>query len=281
MVVIHKHMFIVSVVMFQCFGCSAGHVPIPSARLQLWLKADAGVTLKDSTVSRWADQSGNGNDALQQDVPRRPLLVKNGLNGKPVIRFDGFDDRLGLTGSTRMSQISLFIVLKVDSGAVGVIHPPVSLGDFDADGHVWGLVMQSKITGYSPDKMRIFAGSNSAVDAFLPGCCTTGQWHIFSVVTHDLMWNTTLRANGVGARMSHSGTNMFISVPLGNGSGTGHGGIGGADEVRLPIGPRAVAKCEIAEIILYTTSLSESARRSVEQYLGMKYHIPTNNGVPE
>ena len=66
-----------------------GPVPITTAGLHLWLKADAGVTLNGSTVSKWADQSGNGNDAIQLALPRQPLLVKDGLNGKPTIRFDG------------------------------------------------------------------------------------------------------------------------------------------------------------------------------------------------
>ena len=38
---------------------------IPLSGLQLWLKADYGVTLNGSTVSQWIDQSGNGNDATQ------------------------------------------------------------------------------------------------------------------------------------------------------------------------------------------------------------------------
>ena len=92
---------------------------IPTAGLQLWLKADEGVTLNGSTVSSWIDQSGNGNNALQSTTNRQPLLVNNALNDKPVLHFDGINDRLALTGSTTMSQISLFLVFKIDSGLVG------------------------------------------------------------------------------------------------------------------------------------------------------------------
>ena len=38
---------------------------IPTTGLQLWLRADAGVDTLNGTVSRWHDQSGNGNDAIQ------------------------------------------------------------------------------------------------------------------------------------------------------------------------------------------------------------------------
>ena len=47
------------------------------------------------------------------------MFVDNGLNNKPVLHFDGVNDRLGLTGSSTMSQISLFIVFKIDSGLSG------------------------------------------------------------------------------------------------------------------------------------------------------------------
>lgn len=73
--------------------------PVPmnvTSGLQLWLKADAGVTADETGhVSVWTDQSPNGNDALQDNAlatpPEnfQPLLVANEANGNPVIRFDG------------------------------------------------------------------------------------------------------------------------------------------------------------------------------------------------
>ena len=245
--------------------------PIPTQGLQLWLKADAGATLNGSTVSKWADQSGKGNDAIQPDSPRQPLLVKDGLNGKPTIRFDGFDDRLGLTGSKLMSQISLFIVFKIDSGVLDYV--PVAFGDIDADGWVWGLYMQRGFAGYSPDTITIFAGFNGTVRAAAPRCAAFGVWHCISVVTNGVIWSTTLHADGVDAQIAHRAANMFISVPIGNPTGTGTGGIAGNDAARPPFG-RIASKCDVAEVILYDTVFSDSLRRSVEQYLATKYALP-------
>src|SRR5581483_5512798 len=47
---------------------------IPTSGLQLWLKADAGITSNGNSgkVSYWADQSGNGNDATQSDSALQP-----------------------------------------------------------------------------------------------------------------------------------------------------------------------------------------------------------------
>jgi hypothetical protein len=133
---------------FCAIQCSR-QIPIPIDGLQLWLKADAGVTLNGSNVSKWADQSGNGNEAIQPDSPHQPLLVKDGLNGKPTIRFDGLDDRLGLTGSKHMSQISFFMVFRMNPG--GNQYDLIWIGDLDGDGSIWGVDLQSAFTGYSPD----------------------------------------------------------------------------------------------------------------------------------
>ena len=68
-------------------------VPTDIAGCQLWLKADAGITKDGSDyVSVWADQSGNGNDAVQATGASQPLWVDGQLNGEPVLRFDGSND---------------------------------------------------------------------------------------------------------------------------------------------------------------------------------------------
>jgi hypothetical protein len=253
--------------------------PIPTDGLQLWLKADAGATLNGSTVSSWADQSGNGNDAIQLDAPRQPLLVRDGLHGLPVLRFDGTDDRLVLKGRSVMSQLSLFIVLKIDSGATGP-NPnfPITLGDAEATGRVFFLGMQTEVSRDSSDLIFVGAALGIGVRATAPGCAAFGRWNTISVTANQTIWSATLRANGVNASIAPYGKNMFLSVPLGSPTATGLGGLGGGDGI--PIYPgRAVAKCDIAEVIVYNTVLSDSLSQSVEQYLGAKYNGPPVMGV--
>ena len=259
---------------FCAIQCSR-QVPIPTDGLQLWLKADAGVTLNGSNVSKWADQSGNNNDAIERDGDRQPLLVRDGLNGKPTIRFDGINDRLGLTGSKHMSRINLFIVFKVDSGALD--YAPVAFGDMDADGRVWGLYEEGD-AGYSPDTIYVFCGMNRGARAFARNCSAFGLWHYISVVTNGVTWSITLRVNGMDTKMRYDPINLSISVPIGNPTGTGTGGIAGGDALRPPFG-RIASKCDVAEVILYDTVLPDSQRRSVEQYLAAKYALPQMVGA--
>jgi len=66
----------------------------------LWLKADEGVeTNGTGNVTNWVDQSGNGHHATSATTGEAPRQVLSALNGLPVVRFDGADDRLTTSGS--------------------------------------------------------------------------------------------------------------------------------------------------------------------------------------
>ncbi len=254
---------------------------IPNAGLQLWLKADAGVDTLNGSVSRWHDQSGHGNDAIQADMARQPLLVAGALNGKPVLRFDGANDRVGLTGTTPMHQISMFLVFKVESGATG-LHPyyPVTLGDTYHDGQIYGLSMRNDFSGNSPDIIDPFAGTSSWLHATLPGIAAFGEWKVLSITTDKLMYSTSLRVGGKEAVDSpQTSTNMAISVPLGSADGLGVGGIGGADHLDVDF-VSAIFKGDIAEVIVYDTVLAEADRQAVENYLISKYTITSVAQLP-
>ncbi len=79
-----------------------GPAEIPTDGLQLWLRADKGVTVsEDGTVTAWKDQSGNGHDAGSAvrtvgsgTAETDPEYVEQGENQEPAVRFDGEDDIL-------------------------------------------------------------------------------------------------------------------------------------------------------------------------------------------
>jgi hypothetical protein len=53
----------------------------------LWLDAAQGVTSAAGKVSAWADQSGNHNDANQQNANWQPTLRATGIDGLPSVHF--------------------------------------------------------------------------------------------------------------------------------------------------------------------------------------------------
>ena len=69
----------------------------------VWLRADIGITLNGANVSRWADQSGNGNDATQGTSGRQPGYDALQINGRPTVFFDasvtGAEKWMALTNS--------------------------------------------------------------------------------------------------------------------------------------------------------------------------------------
>ncbi len=261
----------------------AAMAQVPTSNLLLWLKTDAGVDTLNGKVSVWHDQSGNGNDAIQTTESRQPLLLAGALNGKPVVYFDGIDDRLGLTGSTTMSQISLFIVFKIDSGLVGnptsnpLPYYPITFGTFDVTGKGYGLSMRNFFSENSPHIIDPFVGAESYVKAVAPNIAAYDQWKVLSVVTNQTMWNTTVRSNGVDAVITPQGTaNTPLSVPLG--VPEGYTGLGGADNV--PHG-QFIFKGDIAEVIVYDTVLTDSEKLAVENYLADKYNISIATGIED
>lgn len=78
--------------------------PASISGLQLWLDADDGGTLYDSTsggsvvttngaaVARWQDKSGNNNHYTQTTANARPVLQTSSLNSKNGLLWDGSND---------------------------------------------------------------------------------------------------------------------------------------------------------------------------------------------
>jgi hypothetical protein len=67
----------------------------------------------DGFVETWYDQSGNGNDAVQQVSGSQPKIVDAGVLVSGGIDFDGTDDFLETNNSDlcNISELSLFTVL--------------------------------------------------------------------------------------------------------------------------------------------------------------------------
>ncbi|HXK20022.1 MAG TPA: hypothetical protein VNG33_19560 [Polyangiaceae bacterium] len=94
-----------------------GPPPVPVDGLELWFRADEGVTQNAGVVSTWKDLSGKHCDALQTVLNVRPKLVADALAGKPALVFDGTDDFLKLPtlDIDFTSGLSVFVVAQQPS----------------------------------------------------------------------------------------------------------------------------------------------------------------------
>ncbi|MHC5112727.1 MAG: Ig-like domain-containing protein, partial [Planctomycetota bacterium] len=100
---------------------SGGGTGLITAGLVTHLAADGGVTVNGDLVTGWVDQSGLDNDLTSAGDPRWLL---GGLNGLPIIRFDGVGDKLERVGGivglpAGNADRTVYIVADYRSGGYG------------------------------------------------------------------------------------------------------------------------------------------------------------------
>jgi hypothetical protein len=66
---------------------------IPGINIATWFSTmeSGSVILDGTTASQWSDISGNNRHATQATKANQPTYIPDGLNGKPVLSFDGTD----------------------------------------------------------------------------------------------------------------------------------------------------------------------------------------------
>src|ERR1022692_243607 len=93
----------------------------PTGNLQLWLKADAGVSTDGTNgVTVWADQSGNARHAVLPGGAAAPIFIASdaGLGGKPSVQFNP-GQFMQLTNILDIvGDLSSFVVVKLHAQAV-------------------------------------------------------------------------------------------------------------------------------------------------------------------
>ncbi len=81
----------------------------------LWLDAAEGVsTGAGNKVTAWGDLSGYNNHAAGNDANDQPTMLPGAINGLPAVKFDGYNDRLKVSGhaSLQPDNITILAVVK-------------------------------------------------------------------------------------------------------------------------------------------------------------------------
>jgi hypothetical protein len=229
--------------------------------LKLWLKADAGVTQNRGSVSRWIDQSGSNNHALQPDPQSQPSLIAAAIHGKPTLRFNGVGSFMtfhlpinGLTGMT--------IFLAAANSEDRRVDPTQWPGSFlSYSALLWEETQTWGSTYVGPFQGRV---------SFRFGTTQSGNKPLYSrTVPIDGSYSVTAAI--------HEGTtdSLFVDGRPVLSEGGKRPTIQGTKDVAFlgsSSGPSPTYfPGEIAEILVYARALSESERREVEQYLMTKY----------
>ena len=247
---------------------------VGASNLVLWLEASQGVQNSAGNVFGWTDQSANGYSASASVSP--PTFVLDATNNEPAISFDASDinyfevndaTNLAITG-----DIAGFAVINV---------PSTNWGDDPViwfEGGDWGTFGYNNCIP-SPNGYYI-SGSGQPVLARGDG---TNYEDVFT-------GNNSLPASGfavVGFSVTNGSITQYLNGAF-NGAGTASGTFAYADNDQqgLFIGARGCfdgtfLTGDIAELMLFNSSLSGASLTNIEAYLANKYGIGLVAPVPD
>ncbi len=248
-----RHLFLLGFLIHTVLFSQTGPGGVgSSSNNKLWLDGNRGVTLSGSSVTNWADQSGNGFTAVPSSTAARPTYVTSSINGYPSLDFDGSNDELWINDNAAfdVTQWHFFIVPMVDNAK-----------DYNAwfckgnDGQE-NFEMLSYSTNnvhtpiYYTDATRTSPSTASAQVGASP--CIIEYSYSSSVGRDVYKNNSNINTDNENKTPS---TNNF-SVYIGNERST----------------TGRFADGDLAEIIVYNAPLNSAQRIIVNNYLAAKYN---------
>jgi len=221
----------------------------------LWLDAADASTITESggAVSQWDDKSGNGNHVAQADPNLRPAVTSNVLNAKPVIRFDGINDRL-------QTAAALFATPVFGVYSVNANRNPAGESAW-AGQYIGGDSGRTQVyqNGISTRLAALFDGGGSVA---YTGTADS-NFHLFGYEKNlnnaHLYYEAVSRGTTSSAATTIANTSWKIGDPGAGSSGN--------------FFPAAL---DAAEIVILSAPASTSDRQKIEGYLAHKWGLTAN-----
>lgn len=227
--------------------------PLRLPRLALWLRADMGVTLNGSTVSAWADQSGNGRNFSQATAAAQPTFNSTGLNSKAALSFVT-DDWLQLaSGPALTGGITMCVAVNATTG--GYLN---MLALYDASG---SGAFELRDSG-GADAQIVAHNDGGGSVAYRDGVTDINNANRIITATYNPTSPGTaaLRINGVNE--SSAGSDGARTMPAAS---------------KWTIGSRhgasLFANMRLGEVVICAGVLNSADMASLERYMGSRYGI--------
>ena len=239
---------------FFTFGSGASPGGVASS-LSLWLKADAGVTESSGDVTTWADQSGSGRDASDSGTPNLPSVSSTDVNYNPVIEFDSANNEglqtSSVFGTDTHDNFNIFVISKTNTRSNSYA--------FNEDDPVEG-----RVSGHFPwnsSNSIIWAAGSAGGDYGL----TTG-WTESNGILY--IWGLEYEASSTRQAIYRDGTSIASDASISSFTYSNNN-----DFEIASSGSGNYYDADIAEIIVYTGSISDAEQDQIETYLGIKYGV--------
>ncbi|MCX6793222.1 MAG: prepilin-type N-terminal cleavage/methylation domain-containing protein [Candidatus Falkowbacteria bacterium] len=210
---------------------------VPTRNLSLWLKADSINLNNGDQVAAWSDSGPASRIATAISSTVRPIYKTGVINSKPIVRFDGIDDVLTLSSAINNAR-TVFFLIKWDGQMTSYVPLLGSLSYYD------------------------FHGTASSVYVF-------DSLYTSAYIKNGLAWNNGVSIDPLSIAKDRSN---FQLIEFQTTSDVRTDNISSDRSI-----PTRNLNGDVAEIIIYDISLSNSERKQVENYLGNKYNLSIVN----
>jgi hypothetical protein len=235
-----------------------------SASNTVWLKPEnlSGYN-NDDPVGSWPDASGNGRNYANGNADEQPLFKQAELNAWPTLRFDGNNDRL-FNYSAESGQNNFTVFFVGQSYLSHQIDPQSNSGTVGTAGQFYILEPRHRSTeagmgvAMAVNGISVYEHGSSYMPATAVYSGSVNGYQIVGVRYTSrrptIFLNSTISHLGVTSGRS----NVYGPQAIGRGS---YGAFAG----------------DLAELIVYNTTLNDAQRILVENYLSSKYNLAIGN----
>ena len=231
---------------------SVTNAPVPTSGLELWLRADSGVTAgADGKVSSWAVDGSSVKATADGD--KQPTLVQNAIGGKPAIHFDGGNNILEANINIDPAASPELTVISVFSSDTDAVTPLRKLYGADDGGYDRAAGLDNRAEGYN---YTIFGGSSDVIGIFKLATNTP----YLTVDSYDQPKKVlNVWVNGAPAKQNQK---------IDHGASLTKFYIGGTGTVY-----HEAWQGNVAEMLVYHRILNDEERKKIEDYLAAKYGL--------
>lgn len=232
---------------------NVANAPVPTNALELWLRADSGVTAgAGGKVSAWAVE-GSTVKATAAAPELQPTLAPNAIGGKPAIHFDGGTNMLEANIDIDPAVAPQLTVISVFTSDTDVASPLRKLYGADDGGYDRAAGLDDRAEGFN---YTVFGG-DAGVVGIMKLAANTPYLTVDSYDQTKKVLNVWV--NGAPAKQNQEADHS---------AGLDKFYIGGTGTVYHEpwLG-------NVAEMLVYRRTLTDDERKKVEDYLAAKYGL--------
>lgn len=253
-------LFVAAVISGWCLPAGWGQSPDTIPSLQLWYRADQGVTAgTNDLVSQWTSQAEGGHTATQGTEANQPLFESTGGGGgSSTLRFTS-DDYLQASGAqnTVSTAMTLFVVFSLDATGVnmGLVDTKSSISNNR------GFYLAVRSSNQLEFRVQDIGASGTSMNHSLPLPASPIGDHFVAMARIDDEGNGTLRLlnNVVTTERELALTNISGSSIFTMGANTqGNWGLNGS----------------ISSVVLFNEALNDTQANQVYDYLYNTHVVP-------